>query len=179
MEVIQLHINTSKALIKTINRMTVLGPWSTVDKLFNKLLLKWGLNEAHRCYFSHILLCTWLIFSQCIGAVPFKPYWSWRWSKIYSSGFLLGFFGLRERLLALHSGQMGALRWICWWQDRQAWREEEISAELPHIMSFCCLVKLIKKLSPRKYSFSNLGWFLNTLYVFLVLWNYPSYSLMT
>lgn len=28
----------------------------------------------------------------------------------YSSGFLLGFFGLRERLLALHSGQMGAFR---------------------------------------------------------------------
>lgn len=38
----------------------------------------------------------------------------------YSSGFLLGFFGLRERLLALQSGQMGALRWICWWQDKQA-----------------------------------------------------------
>lgn len=29
---------------------------------------------------------------------------------VYSSGFLLGFFGLRERLLALHNGQMGALR---------------------------------------------------------------------
>ena len=28
----------------------------------------------------------------------------------YSSGFLLGFLGLRERLLALQSGQMGALR---------------------------------------------------------------------
>lgn len=43
--------------------------------------------------------------------------------RIYSSGFLLGFFGLRERLLALHNGQMGALRCICWWQDKQAWRE--------------------------------------------------------
>ena len=30
--------------------------------------------------------------------------------RIYSSIFLLGFLGLRERLLALHRGQMGALR---------------------------------------------------------------------
>lgn len=44
----------------------------------------------------------------------------------YSSGFLLGFFGLRERLLALHNGQMGAFRWICWWQDKQAWRWDEM-----------------------------------------------------
>lgn len=40
----------------------------------------------------------------------------------YSSGFLLGFLGLRERLLALQRGQIGAFRWICWWQDRQAWK---------------------------------------------------------
>lgn len=98
--------------------------------------------EAQTCYFSHILSHTWLIFDQCIGPVPFKSYWSWRWSRIYSSGFLLGFFGLRERLLALHNGQMGALRWICWWQDRQAWREGRKFQK-----SFCCLVETNKLLS--------------------------------
>lgn len=39
---------------------------------------------------------------------------------VYSSGFRLGFLGFLERLFALHNGQMGALRWICWWQDRHA-----------------------------------------------------------
>ena len=38
-----------------------------------------------------------------------------------SSNFLLGFLGFLERLLALHRGQIGALRWICWWQERHAW----------------------------------------------------------
>ncbi|CAH2218350.1 jg429 [Pararge aegeria aegeria] len=38
-----------------------------------------------------------------------------RGGRVY---FFLGFLGFRERLLALHSGQMGALRWICWWHDR-------------------------------------------------------------
>lgn len=31
----------------------------------------------------------------------------------HSSCFLLGFLGFRDRLFALHSGQMGAFRWIC------------------------------------------------------------------
>jgi len=31
----------------------------------------------------------------------------------------LGFLGLRERDLALHNGQIGAFRWICWWHDKQ------------------------------------------------------------
>ena len=39
---------------------------------------------------------------------------------IQSSCFLLVFFGCRERLFALQSGQMGAFLWICWWQDRHA-----------------------------------------------------------
>lgn len=39
----------------------------------------------------------------------------------YSSSFLFGFLGFLDLLLALHSGQIGALRWICWWQDRHAW----------------------------------------------------------
>jgi len=30
-----------------------------------------------------------------------------------SSSLRFGFFGLRERLLALQSGQIGAFRWIC------------------------------------------------------------------
>lgn len=49
--------------------------------------------------------------------------------------FFLGFFGLRERDLALQSGQMGAFRWICWWQDRQdfmgggCWRRFTLKSE--------------------------------------------------
>ena len=31
----------------------------------------------------------------------------------------MGFLGLRERDLALHNGQIGAFRWICWWHDKQ------------------------------------------------------------
>ena len=38
-----------------------------------------------------------------------------------SSSFRFGFFGLRERLFALHNGHIGALRCICWWQERQAY----------------------------------------------------------
>ena len=44
--------------------------------------------------------------------------------------FLFGFLGLRLRLLALHNGQIGALRWICWWHDRHAF-----------IGGGCCLKK--------------------------------------
>ena len=42
----------------------------------------------------------------------------------HSSIFRFGFLGLRERLLALQSGQMGAFLWICWWHDKQAWGAE-------------------------------------------------------
>lgn len=61
-----------------------------------------------------------------------------------SSCFLLVFFGCRERLLALHSGQIGAFLWICWWQDRQAfmgggccWRKC-LSPGGPRLLTSCC-----------------------------------------
>ena len=38
-------------------------------------------------------------------------------NPIYS--FFLGFLGFLDLDLALQRGQMGALRWICWWQERQ------------------------------------------------------------
>lgn len=47
----------------------------------------------------------------CVGQVFSKVVES---TVCYSSGFLLGFLGLRERLLALQRGQIGAFRWICW-----------------------------------------------------------------
>lgn len=64
--------------------------------------------KAWTSYFSHIEKCTWLILDQPTG--PFAVNAAEGARRIYSSGFLLGFFGLRERLLALHNGQMGALR---------------------------------------------------------------------
>lgn len=61
-----------------------------------------------------------------------------------SSCFLLVFFGCRERLLALHSGQIGAFLWICWWQDRHAfmgggccWRKC-LSPGGPRLLTSCC-----------------------------------------
>lgn len=101
---------------------------------------------AQICYFSHIFLNVngW---SEIIVSdqVPFKRYFSCRQGRIYSSGFLFGFFGLRERLLALHSGQIGALRWICWWQDKQAWRGGEGGNHV--IFCFCCAIKISKQIS--------------------------------
>lgn len=40
-------------------------------------------------------------------------------AKIYHHSFFFGFFGFLDRDFALQSGQMGALRCICWWQLRQ------------------------------------------------------------
>ena len=37
----------------------------------------------------------------------------------FFQSFFFGFLGLRERDFALHNGQIGALRWICWWHDKQ------------------------------------------------------------
>ena len=51
----------------------------------------------------------------------------------YSSSFLFGFFGLRDRLLALHRGQMGALRWICWWHDMQAYNIPRTKSHIHHL----------------------------------------------
>lgn len=48
----------------------------------------------------------WLRSTQ--AARPLVHYWS----------FFFGFFGFRERLLALHNGQIGAFLWICWWHDK-------------------------------------------------------------
>lgn len=62
--------------------------------------------------FSVGVMCVSQAFSEVVSSCA-----------CYSSGFLLGFLGLRERLLALQRGQIGAFRWICWWQDRQAWKE--------------------------------------------------------
>ena len=36
-----------------------------------------------------------------------------------SYSFFLGFFGFLDLDFALHSGQIGAFLWICWWQLRQ------------------------------------------------------------
>ena len=35
-------------------------------------------------------------------------------AQIPGGSFLFGFFGFLDLDLALHNGQMGALRWICW-----------------------------------------------------------------
>lgn len=49
-----------------------------------------------------------------------RPLWNFTNYKEISipfQSFFFGFLGLRERDFALHRGQIGALRWICWWQD--------------------------------------------------------------
>lgn len=38
--------------------------------------------------------------------------------KMSAQSFFLGFLGFLLRDLALQRGQIGALRWICWWHDR-------------------------------------------------------------
>lgn len=75
--------------------------------------------QTWMCVFMQINMrvnCSLLGSHVCYSYIGF---WSCA-CVCYSSGFLLGFLGLRERLLALHKGQIGAFRWICWWQDRQA-----------------------------------------------------------
>ena len=42
------------------------------------------------------------------------------------------FLGFRERDLALHIGQIGEFRWICWWQERQVF-----------IGGCCCFLKIL------------------------------------
>lgn len=60
-----------------------------------------------------------LIWSPLLPSVePPSPERGARRGNSRDDYFFLGFLGFLERDLALQSGQMGALRWICWWHDR-------------------------------------------------------------
>ena len=64
--------------------------------------------------------------------------------KFQSSCFLFVFFGCLDLLLALHRGHIGALRWICWWHDKQAFMgggcccRKCLSFEGPRLLTSCC-----------------------------------------
>ena len=66
---------------------------------------------------------------------------------IYS--FFLGFLGFLDLDLALQRGQMGALRWICWWQERQDFIGGGCCLETSRMIS---LTRVVQKLDENELS---------------------------